>query len=130
TILRLLRERDELRIVADQIGAPTSAGQIAQATAAVIEAALRERTDGRFVPGLLHLTASGATSWHGFAQAILEGAIHDALLSPGRAFRLVPIASEEYPLPAARPKNSRLAGDRLRDRFGIALPDWKQGLAL
>jgi dTDP-4-dehydrorhamnose reductase len=134
TMLRLMREREELRIVADQVGAPTSAGQIAQATAAVIAAAVRERADGRFASGLFHLTASGATSWHGFAAAIMEGATQDAVLAAGRAPgcapRLVPIASEDYPCPAARPKNSRLAGDRLRQRFGIALPCWKEGLSL
>jgi dTDP-4-dehydrorhamnose reductase len=130
TILRMLREREELRIVADQIGAPTLAAQIAQATAVAIEAAVRERADGRFASGLYHLTASGATSWHGFAAAILEGATRHGLLAPSRAPRLVPIASEDYPLPAARPKNSRLAGDRLKRRFGIALPCWEEGLSL
>jgi dTDP-4-dehydrorhamnose reductase len=130
TILALMRERDELRIVADQIGAPTSARQIAQATAAIIAVAVRERTDGRFASGLFHLTASGATSWHGFAAAILEGATRNALLAAGAALRLVPIASEDYPRPAARPKNSRLACDRLHQRFGVALPCWKEGLSL
>jgi dTDP-4-dehydrorhamnose reductase len=130
TMLALLRERDELRIVADQIGAPTWAADIAQATAALIEAAAHERAEGRFASGLFHLTASGATSWHGFAAAILEGAARPALLAAGRAPRLVPIASEDYPRPAARPKNSRLSGDRLRQRFGIALPCWKEGLSL
>ena len=130
TILRLSREREELRIVADQVGAPTSAAQIAQATAVAIEAATRERADGRFAPGLFHLTASGATSWHGFAAAILEGAMGHAQLAPSRAPRLIPIASEDYPLPAARPNNSRLAGARLRRRFGIALPCWREGLSL
>jgi dTDP-4-dehydrorhamnose reductase len=130
TILRLSREREELRIVADQIGAPTSAHQIAQATAVAVAAAIRERADGRFASGLFHLTASGATSWHGFAAAILEGATRHALLAPSRAPRLVPIASEDHPRPAARPKNSRLVGDRLKRRFGIALPCWKEGLSL
>jgi dTDP-4-dehydrorhamnose reductase len=130
TILRLLREREELRIVADQVGAPTSAAQIARVTAAILGAAVRECADGRFTSGLFHLTASGATSWHGFAEAILKGAMQAALLAPGRAPRLVPIASEDYPLPAARPKNSRLACDRLNRRFGIALPCWKEGLSL
>jgi dTDP-4-dehydrorhamnose reductase len=129
TMLRLLREREELRIVADQVGAPTSAAQIAGATAAILGAAVRERADGRFASGLFHLTASGATSWHGFAEAILKGATQAALLAPGRAPGLVPIASEDYPLPAARPKNSRLACDRLTRRFGIALPNWKEGLS-
>jgi dTDP-4-dehydrorhamnose reductase len=130
TMLRLLREREELRIVADQIGGPTPAAQIARATAAAIAQATRERADGQFASGLFHLTASGATSWHGFAAAILEGAMDRGLFRPSRAPRLVPIASEDYPLPAARPKNSRLAGVRLKRRFGIALPCWKEGLSL
>jgi dTDP-4-dehydrorhamnose reductase len=129
-MLRLLREREELRIVADQIGGPTAAAQLAHATAAAIETAIRERADGQFASGLFHMTASGATSWHGFAAAILEGATDRGLLAPSRAPRLVPIASEDYPLPAARPKNSRLAGLRLKCRFGVALPCWKEGLSL
>jgi dTDP-4-dehydrorhamnose reductase len=130
TMLRLLREREELRIVADQIGGPTPAAQIARATAVAIAQAMRERADGQFESGLFHLTASGATSWHGFAAAILEGAMDRGLFQPSRAPRLVPIASEDYPLPAARPKNSQLAGVRLKRRFGIALPCWKEGLSL
>jgi dTDP-4-dehydrorhamnose reductase len=130
TMLRLLRERDELRIVADQIGGPTSAAQVARASAVAIEAAIGERTEGRFASGLFHLTASGATSWHGFAAAILEGATGRGLLPASCAPRLVPIASKDYPLPAARPKNSRLAGVRLQRRFGIALPCWTEGLSL
>jgi dTDP-4-dehydrorhamnose reductase len=129
TMLALMRERDELRIVSDQTGAPTWAAEIAQATAAVIESAAHERTEGRFSSGLFHLTASGATSWHGFAAAILNGAKRHALLTRP-APCLVPIASEDYPRPAARPKNSRLATDRLRQRFGVALPEWEEGLSL
>jgi dTDP-4-dehydrorhamnose reductase len=130
TMLALLRERDELRIVADQIGAPTWAAEIAQATAAIIESAAHERTEGRFASGLFHLTASGTASWHDFAAAILNGATRNALLTARPELRLVPIATEGYPRPAARPKNSRLAGDRLRERFGVALPDWEEGLSL
>jgi dTDP-4-dehydrorhamnose reductase len=130
TMLALMRERDELQIVADQIGAPTWAAEIADATAAVIESAAHERTEGRFASGLFHLTASGATSWHGFAAAILNGAAHNALLAARPAPRLVPVTSKDYPRPATRPENSRLAGRRLRQRFGIALPDWEQGLSL
>jgi dTDP-4-dehydrorhamnose reductase len=130
TMLALLRERDELRIVADQIGAPTWAAEIAQATAAIVDAAARERAEGRFASGMFHLTAAGATSWHGFAAAILDGARRGGLLAAGRAPRLVAIASEEYPRLAARPKNSRLAGDRLKERFGVALPGWDEALSL
>src|SRR5262249_18378701 len=72
TILRLARERDELRIVADQVGAPTWARDIADATAQVVAQAQRERREGHFAPGLFHMTAAGVTSWHGFAQAIVD----------------------------------------------------------
>jgi len=129
TILRLASEREELRIVDDQIGAPNWARDIADATALIIRAICQEQAQGQFASGLFNLTASGATSWHGFAKAILEDATRYSLLPAQHLPQLKPIPSEEYPTPAARPKNSRLAGDRISKRFGIALPDWKQGLA-
>ena len=129
TILRLAGEREELRIVDDQIGAPTWARDIADATALIIRAVCQEQAQGQFASGLFNLTASGATSWHGFAKAILEDATRYALLPAQHLPQLKPIPSEEYPVAAARPKNSRLAVDRISMRFGIALPDWKQGLA-
>jgi dTDP-4-dehydrorhamnose reductase len=129
TILRLANEREELRIVNDQIGAPTWARDIADATALIIRAICQEQAQGQFASGLFNLTASGATSWHGFAKAILEDATRYALLPAQHLPQLKPVPSEEYPTPAARPKNSRLAVDRISKRFGIALPDWKQGLA-
>ena len=126
TILRLAREREELSIVDDQIGAPTWARNIADATAHVVQAAQRERSRGGFAAGTFHLTASGATSWHGFARAILARACR----SPGmRKPRLRAIPSKDYPVPAARPKNSLLSGERLCERFGVALPDWSPALA-
>src|SRR5450759_4209135 len=130
TILRLASEREELRIVDDQIGAPTWARNIADATALIVRVVCPEQAQGQYAFGLFNLTASGATSWHGFAKAILEDATRYALLPAQHLPQLKPIPSEEYPLPAVRPKNSRLAGDRLSKRFGIELPDWKQGLAL
>jgi dTDP-4-dehydrorhamnose reductase len=129
TVLRLARERDELRMIADQVGAPTWARNIADATAHAIRQAIVERAGSFFTSGLFHLSASGATSWHGFAAAILEAAKGNALLPLQQLPKLHPIATEDYPLPAARPKNSRLAGDRLSKRFGIVLPDWREGLA-
>jgi dTDP-4-dehydrorhamnose reductase len=160
TILRVLRERDELRIVANQIGkpasrceemdldrilaqlrareelqvddgrsgAPTSAAEIAEATAALIEAAWQESRQERFTSGLYHLTASGATTWHGFAKVALESATRHGLVPPGGAPRLVAVASDEGP--AMLPKHSRLAGDHLRRRYGITLPHWKESLEL
>jgi dTDP-4-dehydrorhamnose reductase len=130
TVLRLARERDELRIVADQVAAPTWARNVADATSHLIRQAMAERGGGSFASGLYHMTASGTTTWHGFAGAILEDAERLALLPPGRLPRLSPIRTEEYPRPSARPRNSRLTCDRLRKRFGIVLPDWKQGLTL
>lgn len=127
TILRLAGERDELRIVDDQIGAPTWARDTADATALIVRAARQKQATGQFASGIFNLTASGATSWHGFAKAILDGAMRHGLLQ--RVPHLQPIASEEYPTPAARPKNSLLAGTHLRKRFGIELPDWRHGLS-
>jgi len=127
TILRLAGERDELRIVDDQIGTPTSARSIADATALIVRAARLEQATGHFASGIFNLTASGATSWHGFAKAILDEAQRNGLLQ--RVPQLKPIASAQYPTPAVRPKNSRFAGERISKRFGIALPDWQQALA-
>jgi dTDP-4-dehydrorhamnose reductase len=129
TILRLARERDELRIVDDQIGAPTWARDIADATTLIIRDALRERGGRHFRSGILHMAAAGATSWHGFAQAIVERQSHLLRGRPDLA-SIRAIASEEYAAPAIRPRNSRLSCDRLRERFGLALPDWRLGLAL
>ncbi|MGA8696378.1 MAG: dTDP-4-dehydrorhamnose reductase [Xanthobacteraceae bacterium] len=128
TILRLARERDELSIVADQIGAPTWARHIADATALIVQRACRERANEQFASGILNVTAGGATSWWGFAEAILEHAMEQGLLRNRPKVR--PIATSDYPLPAARPKNSRFAQERLRKRFGIELPEWQQGLLL
>jgi dTDP-4-dehydrorhamnose reductase len=121
TILRLGRECDELRVVADQIGAPTWAHDVADATALIIQRACEERSRRPFASGILHVTAAGATSWHGFAQAVHRL----RTLPPIRA-----IASEELSSRAVRPKNSRLCGDRLAERYGIVLPDWDHALAL
>jgi dTDP-4-dehydrorhamnose reductase len=120
TMKRLLREKKELRVVSDQIGAPTLAAVLAWATANLLErhgvAALGERT------GTYHATASGSTSWHGFATEIarLEG-----IEARGR---VVPISSDEYPTRARRPINSRLSGEKLLRQFGVALPSWETSL--
>ncbi|HEY6896546.1 MAG TPA: dTDP-4-dehydrorhamnose reductase [Rhodocyclaceae bacterium] len=113
TMQRLAKEREELRVVADQIGAPTWSRTIAAATAQTL--AHKDRPCGLF-----HLTAGDSTSWHGFAAAILAQA--------GYRGRLQPITSAEYPLPARRPMNSRLDCSRLR-ALGIKLPTWQQALA-
>jgi dTDP-4-dehydrorhamnose reductase len=127
TILRLARERNELRVVADQVGAPTWVRNVADATTQIIQGAQRERSRRQFRSELLHMSAAGATSWHGFAQAIVDQAHRAGMLPSMPVIRA--IASAEYPAAAVRPKNSRLCCDRLRERFGVALPDWKDALA-
>jgi dTDP-4-dehydrorhamnose reductase len=124
TMLRLGAERDRLRVVADQIGAPTPARWLAAATAALL-ARGRWREPG--AQGLFHLAAGGATSWHGFAEAIFADALQAGLLE--RAPLVEPIASSDYPTPAARPGYSVLDCTRLADIHGIALPDWRRGVA-
>ena len=112
TILRAARERPELRVVSDQIGAPTSARSIAAATARAI---------GLAASGLYHLAAAGETSWHGFAEA--------AIAAAGLRTPVVAIPSEEYPAAARRLKNSRLDCARLRKDLGIELPHWRGEMA-
>jgi len=129
TMLRLMRERTELRVVADQHGAPTSARFIADATAHAVRQAVIERREGRFASGLFNLTADGATTWHGFAQYILERV---RLIGAGelRTERIEPIATRDYPLPAPRPAYSVLDGSRLKGRFGLRRPQWQEGVDL
>ncbi len=124
TVLRLAAEREELRIVADQVGAPTWARFLAEATALALRQALAERRSGGFESGLFHLTCAGETSWHGFASAIVAGR------SGLRVKTVTPIATADYPTPAKRPANSRLDTEKFRTRFGLALPDWRDCLPL
>lgn len=130
TILRLAAERERLEVVADQIGAPTSARLVADATAQIVAKAAIERAGGRFSSELLHLCAAGAVSWHAFAQAIVAGwrarAGNDALV----VREIVPIASSEYPTAAPRPLDARLDCTRVRERFALHLPDWQEGMKL
>lgn len=127
TILRLASSRDELRIVADQFGAPTGAALLADASTHIATRYLR---DGRenFPFGLYHLAASGETSWHGFAQHIVAKAA--AANSPLQATidRILPIPAAEYPTPAARPANSCLDTSKFRTAFELHLPDWTHGV--
>lgn len=129
TMLRLARERDELRVVLDQTGSPTWARCIAEATADILAqcriregtAALRERG------GLYHLSAAGRTTWHGFAEAILDRlrVRHGTTL---RAQRVVPIPSAEYPQAARRPAFSVLDCEAAARAFSIRLPPWRAQL--
>ena len=119
TMLRLARERDELRVVADQTGTPTPASLIADTTATML---------GRPFAGsgLWHLTAQGETTWHGFAAAIVERA--HALGHIANRPRILPITTADYPTPARRPAYSRLDCSRLERDTGLRLPEWKSAL--
>ena len=119
TMLRLGAERDELRVVADQIGTPTPAALIADVTAQAL------MHPGQ-LSGTWHLTASGQTSWHGFAEAIFAEALAAGVLV--KAPLVQAISSAEYPTPAKRPAWSVLDIGKLQNDFGIALPEWRDGL--
>jgi dTDP-4-dehydrorhamnose reductase len=128
TMLRLGAERETLRVVADQRGAPTWARNIADATAQAIAQARRERADGAFRSGLFHMAGGGETSWHGFAKAIFAQARR---VLPERILKVAevtPIGTADYPTPAARPRNSRLDQQALTARFGLRLPPWEVAL--
>ena len=118
TMLRLRTERPELRIVADQHGAPTSAEAIATATVRILTDAGAGK---KWTSGVYHMTAGGATSWCGFAKAIFARA---GAPTPS----LVPIKTAEYPTPAARPANSVLSNEKFAAHFGFRLPEWEQQL--
>ena len=121
TMLRLGRERSELRIVDDQVGAPNWARFIAKATAQV----LRQLGDGHKAignrAGIYNLTATGAVSWYGFASAIFVEAKAQLGMTPPK---LIPITTAEYPLPARRPANSWLDNSKLTAAFGLTPPSW------
>jgi len=124
TMQRLMKERPELKIVDDQIGAPTWCRSLADATAQVL-AQIQSPARGAEKPdpwGVYHMTNGGETSWHGFAEAIRD-------LS-GLDCQLMAIPTRDYPTPARRPLNSRLDNGKLERVFGIRLPDWRAALKL
>ncbi|WP_255347518.1 dTDP-4-dehydrorhamnose reductase [Synechococcus sp. GFB01] len=130
TMLRLGRERDALAIVDDQVGGPTSAEAIARILLALAEPAIAARSPLQpgdpFPWGTYHVAGQPPVSWHGFASEIFGQAAALGLIQ--RAPRLTPIPASAYPLPAARPANSRLACDRFTASFGLPLPDWREDL--
>ena len=127
TMLRLGRERDDLSVIDDQIGAPTWAATIADVTALALYAWQREQWSPSLA-GVYHLTASGATSWHGFAEAVFEEALALQLIDRAEMPRVAPIPSADYPQKAPRPKNSRMDLARLEQAFGLSMPDWRDAL--
>lgn len=125
-MLKLGSERPELRVVADQVGAPTWSKTIATATAHIVAQALAADDADWWAQrsGVYHFTSAGATSWHGFAEAIFAQAMGE------RAPRVLPIPASDYPVPAKRPSNSQLSHDKLTEAFGLRLPDWADALTL
>ncbi|HBI69428.1 MAG TPA: dTDP-4-dehydrorhamnose reductase [Massilia sp.] len=125
TMLRLAKERDALNVIADQHGAPTSAELIADATALALHRIMGAGAAGSALSGNYHLVAAGATTWHGYAQYVIEQAMaHGAVLKAGPQ-QVQPIATEAYPTPAARPRNSRLDTQLFQTTFGLQMPDWR-----
>jgi len=136
TILKLVAERPELKIVNDQMGAPTWSRDLADATRKIIEQlAARAESENISISetlgdrrGIYHMTSAGSVSWYGFAAAIVEE-MEKRGLSKSTLAELVPIPSSEYPTPAARPHNSRLCNEKLKNAFGVMLPAWRESLA-
>jgi dTDP-4-dehydrorhamnose reductase len=128
TMLRLAKEREELRIVDDQTGAPTSSECIAQATAKVLAQVLPPAGIGlKGRSGIYNLTCSGETTWFGFAKALLTRSAESSGIAVPK---LIPIKTTEYPRPARRPANSRLSCKRLEETFGVRMPHWEDALSL
>ncbi len=123
TMMRLARERETLRVVADQVGCPTWSRLIAEASAQALRQVLAARDRSSCI-GTYHLAASGSTSWHGFAESIVA-------LMPGAAkkcSRVEAISTSEYPTPARRPAYSVLDCSKLERVFALRLPNWEQSL--
>ena len=135
TILRLAAEKPELRIVDDQVGAPTWSRDLADATRKIIEQLLARSAEKVTIGealgdrrGIYHMTAMGSVSWCGFATAIVDEMAKRGL-SKGNLAKVVPIPSSQYPTPAVRPRNSRLCNDKLKRAFRVMLPPWRESLA-
>jgi dTDP-4-dehydrorhamnose reductase len=124
TMLRLAAEREQLKVIDDQIGAPTGAELLADATAHALRT-MAQRPD---VGGLYHLVADGDTSWHGYARFVIEWARAHGHTIKVADDQVLPIPTSAYPTPAARPLNSRLDTARFRHDFGLHLPPWQTGV--
>ena len=127
TMLRLAADRDSLKVVADQFGAPTTAALLAEITAAIL-AQMKDASAGDPRWGLYHLVAAGETTWHGLAQHVIGRARDMGLALKATPQAVLPITTAEYPTPATRPANSRLDTSRLRSTFALTLPDWQAGV--
>jgi len=122
TMLRLAKDRASLNVIADQIGVPTGADLLADVAVAALQKALVNPE----LCGIYHLAPAGETTWHAYASYVIDFArAHGEVLA---VETISPIATTEYPTPASRPLNSRLATDKLRETFSLHLPDWQSGV--
>lgn len=124
TMLRLAAERDELKVIADQVGAPTGADLLADVTAAGLRSLLAQPS----LSGTYHCVAGGQTNWHAYACFVIEWARRHGHSVRVDANRVYPIATSSYPTPAQRPLNSRLDTTKLQQALNLHLPDWQQGV--
>ena len=123
-MLRLGRERDVLRVIDDQWGAPTSASALAEITGKLIDSITGEPVNGALPwAGVYHATCDGSTTWRRFAQAIFEKAFATRILE--RVPDVQGIRTEDYPTAATRPQNSMLSNQKLHEQFGFGLPTWE-----
>lgn len=124
TMLRLAEEREQLNIVDDQVGTPTWSRHIADVTAQALAQAHKNESFWLENSGIYHLSAAGKTTWKGFAEAIFKFAEQDGRHVP----KVTGIPTSEYPTPAKRPLNSLMDNSKLKEHFGLQLPDWQQSL--
>ncbi len=127
TMLHLAAERDVLNVVADQYGAPTGAELIADVTALILRKLDDQHGDSQLA-GTYHLAAAGETTWHGFAQFVLSDASRKGIPLKVTVEQVGAISTEAYPLPAPRPRNSRLALGKIEKTFNLKMPPWQQGV--
>jgi len=129
TMLKLAKEREHLTVINDQIGAPTGADLLADVTAhAVRQLCQRPETSAKLA-GHYHLVAQGQTSWHGYAQFVLNHARQAGVVLSVAEDAVKPVPTTAFPTPAQRPLNSRLCTDKLQQAFGLRMPPWQQGVA-
>jgi dTDP-4-dehydrorhamnose reductase len=125
TMLRLAQERDQLKVIDDQLGAPTGADLLADITAHAMRTA-QQRPE---LSGLYHLVAGGVTSWHGYASFVIDFARHAGMLLKVAPDAVQPVPTSAFPTPARRPHNSRMNTAKLHHTFELNLPLWQTGVA-
>ncbi len=129
TVLRLATERDTLQVVSDQVGVPTTTHLLTNATIELLRLMqFSSSLDQRW--GIYHVVPSGETTWHGYASYVLEAALNRGMKLKAKAKDVRPIRTDEYPLPASRPLNSRLCTKKIQQIFGLKMPIWQDDLEI